>query len=53
MVRAMCGIQLKDRKRSNDMMFMLGLSGTIDHLAMANSVHWYDHVLRREGGHDL
>ena len=32
-------------------MFMLGLSETIDQLAIANSVHWYGHVLRREDGH--
>ena len=29
MVRAMCGVQLKDRNRSTDLMFMLGLSETI------------------------
>ena len=34
-------------------MFMLGLNETIDQLSMANSVHWYDRVLRREGGHVL
>ena len=34
-------------------MFILGLSEAIDHLAMANSVHWYGHVLRREDGHVL
>ena len=38
MVRAMCGVQLKDRKRSTDLMFMLGLNETIDQLTMANSV---------------
>ena len=38
MVRAMCGVQLKDRKRSTDLMFMLGLNETIDQLAMVNSV---------------
>ena len=38
MVRAMCGVQLKDIKRSTDLMFMLGLKETIDQLAMANSV---------------
>ena len=27
-------------------MLMLGLNETIDQLAMGNSVHWYDHVLR-------
>ena len=34
-------------------MFMLGLSETIDQFAMASSVRWYGHVLRREDGHDL
>ena len=53
MVRAMRGVQLKDRKRSKDFMLMLGLNETIDLLAMANSVHWYGHVLRREDGHVL
>ena len=45
-MRAMCGVQLNDRKRSTDLMFMLGLKETIDQLAMANSVPWYGHVLR-------
>ena len=27
---------------------MLTLIETIDELAMANSIHWYGHVLRRE-----
>ena len=34
MVRAMHGVQLKDRKRSTNFMFMLGLNETIDQLAM-------------------
>ena len=38
MVRAMCGVQLNDRKRSTYLMFMLGLKETIDQLAMANSI---------------
>ena len=32
---------------------MLGLKATVDQLAMANSVCWYGHVLRREDGHVL
>ena len=32
---------------------MVGLKETIDQLAMAISVHWYGHVLRREDGHVL
>ena len=34
-------------------MLMLGLNKTIDQLAMANSVHWYGHVLRRQDDHVL
>ena len=49
-VRVMCGVQLKDRKRYTDLMFMLGLWETIDQSAMANSVRWYGDVLRREDG---
>ena len=50
---AMCRVQLKDRKRSTDLMFMPGLKKTIDQLAMANSVCWYGHVLMIEDGHVL
>ena len=46
----MCGVQLKDRKRSTDLIFILGLSETIGQLVMENSIHWYGHVLRREDG---
>ena len=53
MVTAMCGVQLNDRKRYMDLMFILDLSETIDQLAMANSVCWYGHVLRREDDHVL
>ena len=34
-------------------MFMLDLMESIDQLAMANSVRFYGHVLRREDGHVL
>ena len=53
MVRAMCGVQLKAGMRSMDLMFLLGLSETMDQLAMANSVHCYDNVLIKEDGHVL
>ena len=46
MVRAMCGVQLKDRKRCKDLMFMFGLNETMDQLSLANNVHSYAHVLR-------
>ena len=53
MVRAMCGVLLKDGKISMDLMFMLGLNESMDQLAIANSVRWCGHVLRREDGHVL
>ena len=53
MVRAMCGVQLKYRKGSTDLLLMLGLNETIDQLAIANSVQWHGHVLRREDCHML
>ena len=49
-VGAMCGVQLKDGKRSTNLMMMLGLNEATDQLPIANSVHWYGHVLRREDG---
>ena len=53
MMRAMCGVEFKDRKISMDLILMLCMKETINRLAMANSVRWYGHVLRREGGHVL
>ena len=38
MVRAMCGMKLKDSERPVDLMLMVGLKETIDQLAMASSV---------------
>ena len=40
-------------KIGKDIQMMLDLNETIDQLAMANSVRWYGHVLRREDGHVL
>ena len=53
MVKAMCGVQLKDGKRSADLMFMFGLNETTDQLTMANNVCWYSYMLRRQYGHVL
>ena len=41
------------QKISADLILMLNLNETINQLAMANSVHWYGHVLRREDGYVL
>ena len=51
-MRAICGVQLKDRKTTKYLLLM-GFNETIEQLAMANCVHWHGHVLRREHGHIL
>ena len=39
------------RKDLIDFMLMFGLNKAMDRLAMAKSVRWYVHVLRREDFH--
>ena len=51
-MRAMCVVQHNDKKAKVSML-MLILNDAMDQLAVANSVHWYGHVLRREDGHVL
>ena len=53
MVRAMCGAKLMEKKRTEDLMEMLGLKETAVQMAEANGVRWYRHVLRRDDGHVL
>ena len=51
--RAMCGAKLMEKKRTEDLMDMLGLKETVVQMAKANGVRWYVHVLRRDDGHVL
>ena len=44
---------IKRFKKVKDLMLMLCLNEIIDQLAIANSVCWYGHMLRREDGHVL
>ena len=53
MVRAMCGAKLIEKKRTEDLIEMLGLKETAVQMAKANGVRWYGHVLRRDDGHVL
>ena len=46
-VRAMCSQKVVDRKTTEKQMDMLRLKETIDRLATANGVRWYEHALRR------
>ena len=50
MVRAMCGAKMMEKKRTEDLMEMLGLKETVVQMAKANRVRWYGHVLRRDDG---
>ena len=49
MVSAMCGVQLKDRKRSKDL--ILGLDETIDQLAIAKCLLVWSCVEERGWSH--
>ena len=53
MVRAMCGAKPMEKKRTEDLMEMLGLKEAAVQMAKANGVRWYGHVLRRDDGHVL
>ena len=53
MVRAMCGAKLMEKKRTEDLMEILGLKETAVQMAKANGVRWYGHVLRRDDAHVL
>ena len=49
----MCGVNLMDKERAEDLRVMLGLEESVEQLAKANGVRWYGHVLRRDGDHAL
>ena len=53
MMRAMCGAKLMEKKRTEDLLEMLGLKETVVQMAKANGVRWYEHVLRRDDGRVL
>ena len=53
MVRSMCGVKLVDRRKTDDLMEMLGLEESAERLAKANGVRWYGHVLRKDEFHPL
>ena len=53
MVRAMCDAKLMYKKRTEDLMEMLGFKETVVQMAKANGLRWDGHVLRRDDGHVL
>ena len=53
MVREMCGAKLMEKKRTEDLMEMLGLKETVVQVPKANGLRWYGHVLRKNDGYVL
>ena len=53
MVRAMCAVKLMEKRKTEELMAMLGREERVIKLAKANGVRWYGHVLRKEDGHCL
>ena len=53
MVRAMRSAKPMEKKRTGDLMEMLGLKESVVQMAKANGVRWYRYVLRRDDGHVL
>ena len=50
MTRAMCGVKVLEKPRSQEIMSLPGLKDTLDELARASEMRWYGHVLRRNNG---
>ena len=49
-MRAMCGVKIIEKRRSQELTSLLGLKDTSDGQAKASGVRWYGHVLRRYNG---
>ena len=49
-MRAICGIEMIEKRRSQELTSLLGLKDTLDELARASGMQWYGHVLRRDNG---
>ena len=47
MIRAMCGVKLIEKRRSQELKSLLGLKYTLDGLARVSGVRWYGQVMRR------
>ena len=50
MMRAMCRVKIFEKRRSQELMSLLGLKDTLDGLARATGVRWYGHFLGRDNG---
>ena len=53
MIRAKCGVKLKDQKNTKELMLMLGITVLFERMVRAVAVRWYGHILQREEGNIL
>ena len=53
MVRSMCGVKLVNKKLAKDLMQLLDLNETIEHLSKAISARWCGHVMRKDKNNTL
>ena len=49
-LRAVCGVQLKGRRRAVDLVLTLGTNEAKDLLDIASSVYWLGNVFRKGDG---
>jgi hypothetical protein len=50
MVGMLCGVKLRDRKSSSELMSMVGLIEDIVTLVRKSRLRWYGHLMRRDEG---
>ena len=50
MMKAMYGVKIIEKRRSQELMRLLGLKDTLNGLARASEVRWYGHVMIRNNG---
>ena len=53
MMRAMSGVKIIEKRRSQELMSLLGLKDILDGLTRASGVRWYGHALRGDNGNVL
>ena len=49
----MCGVILRDRRRLEKLIKLLGLNESLESMARADGLRWYGHVITREVEHVL
>ena len=50
MMRAMWGVKIIKKRRSQELVSLLGLKDSLNGLARASGVRWYVHAVRRDNG---